>query len=447
MSAEQVFTPRLLEGATYATTQRRHLFDVAFIVSIMVMLLSVIPSALAIPALSDLGHPATVVSFILAGAWAASRTHPRLVTRGFQPMRWLCGFYFTAALASYAAGLMRGMPSIEDSGAVRVLIAVLGFLGIIVAVADGVHSVERMDGIIRVMLVGGAIMAIIGIIQSVLQFDITAYIKVPGLAYVGRLNGLEDRGGFYRVASTTGHYIEFSSVMALMLPYAVHMGRFAPTRAMRQWSAIAGALMFLVLPMTLSRTGIVALAMALVVMLPAWSWRIRFNIVVPSMVLLISLIFTMPGLLGTVVGLFGGWGNDPSVQGRTEDWGLIMEKGWMTGHWILGRGEGTFIPTIYTWLDDQWLQTLIGGGIIGVIALALVHLGAIWMAGVAYRRSTGATRHLAACLISSQMIAIAVGFTFDSLGFRTYAIFLAIFTGMAACLWRLTAPPKPVEQY
>jgi O-antigen ligase len=155
----------------------------------------------------------------------------------------------------------------------------------------------------------------------------------------------------------------------------------------------------------------------------------------------------MPGLLGTILGLFQGWDNDPSVQGRAEDWDLIMEKHWLDGHWILGRGEGTFIPQDYTWLDNQWLQTLVGGGIIGIIVLALMHLGAITMAGIAYRRSECATRHLAACLISTQMIGIAVGFTFDSLGFRTYAFFLAILTGAAACLWRLTAPAaRPVPE-
>jgi hypothetical protein len=171
----------------------------------------------------------------------------------------------------------------------------------------------------------------------------------------------------------------------------------------------------------------------------------RLNIVVPTLILLTSLIFIMPGLLGTIVGLFGGWDTDPSVQGREEDWQLIMDKGWLAGHWILGRGVGTFIPTEYTWLDNNWLQTLMGGGIVGIIALSSLHLCAIWMAGLAYRRSQGATRHLAACLISTQMIAIAVGFTFDSLGFRTYAYFLMILTGAAACLWRLTAPPKHVE--
>jgi hypothetical protein len=444
--SDQVLTPRLLEGATYETAQRRHLFDVGFLVSIMVMLLAVIPSPLAVPALSDLGHPATLMSFLLFGAWAFSRIHSRFVTRGFQPMRWIMTFFFAAMLASYAAGLMRGMPTLEDNGAVRALIGTFGFMGVILCMADGVHSLSRLDGIVRVMLLGGAIMAVIGIMQAMLSFDITIYIQVPGLAYHGRLNGLEERGaGLYRVASTTGHYIEFSTVMAMMLPYAIHMGRFAPTRPMRQWAAIGGALMFLAVPMTMSRTGIVALAVALIVMVPAWSWRMRLNIVVPTLILLTSLIFIMPGLLGTIVGLFGGWDTDPSVQGREEDWQLIMDKGWLAGHWILGRGVGTFIPTEYTWLDNNWLQTLIGGGIVGIIALASLHVCAIWMAGLAYRRSQGATRHLAACLISTQMIAIAVGFTFDSLGFRTYALFLMILTGAAGCLWRLTAPPKPAE--
>jgi hypothetical protein len=223
------------------------------LISIMVMLLATIPSPLAVPALSDLGHPATLMAFLLFGAWLISRMHSAFVTRGFQPMRWIMTFFLAAMLASYAAGLMRGMPTLEDNGAVRAIIGTFAFMGLILCMADGVHSLSRLDGIVRVMLLGGAVMAVIGIMQAMLSFDITVYIQVPGLAYHGRLNGLEERGaGLFRVASTTGHYIEFSTVMAMMLPYAVHMGRFAPTRPMRQWAAVGGALMFLAVPMTMS---------------------------------------------------------------------------------------------------------------------------------------------------------------------------------------------------
>jgi O-antigen ligase/polysaccharide polymerase Wzy-like membrane protein len=436
-------TPILVEGTTYTTQQRRHLVDVGFLVCTMIVVLSVIPSPLAVPSFSELGHPGTLIALFIFGVWCLSRTHPRLATHGPQPLRWAVFFFFTSVLASYASGLMRGMSSIEDNAAVRAIIGTFALVGIMLALADGVHQRERIDSIIRVMLVGGAIIGIIGIMQAVLLFDITQYIQIPGLVYHGNLNGLEARGSLYRVASTTGHYIEFSTVMALLLPFAVHMARFSPSRPMRQWCGIAGAVMFLALPIALSRTGIVALAVALIVMVPAWSWRMRFNLVVPSIGLLIVLIFAMPGLLGTLLGLFDNWDNDASVQGRDEDWGLIVERGWLDGHWIFGRGQGTFIPTEYTWLDNQWLQQLVGGGIVGVAALASLHLAAIVVSAIAYRRATQlADRHLCACLIAAQMVAIGVGFTFDSLGFRTYAFFIAVLTGLAGAMWRITTKPK-----
>lgn len=435
--------PILVEGTTYTTQQRRHLIDVGFLVCTMIVVLAVIPSPLAVPGFSELGHPGTLIALFIFGVWCLSRTHPKLATHGPQPLRWAVMFFFTSVLASYAAGMMRGMSSIEDNAAVRAIIGTFALIGIMLAIADGVHQRERIDGIIRVMLAAGAIIGVIGILQAVLEIDITEYIQIPGLVYHGNLNGLEARGSLYRVASTTGHYIEFSTVMALLLPFAVHMARFAPTRPMRQWCGIAGALMFLALPIALSRTGIVALAVALIVMVPAWSWRMRFNLVVPSIGLLIVLIFVMPGLLGTLLGLFDNWDNDASVQGRDEDWNMIMERGWLDGHWILGRGQGTFIPTEYTWLDNQWLQQLVGGGVVGVAALASIHLAAIVLSAIAYRRATQlADRHLCACLIAAQMVAIGVGFTFDSLGFRTYAFFIAILTGAAGAMWRITTKPE-----
>jgi O-antigen ligase len=139
-------------------------------------------------------------------------------------------------------------------------------------------------------------------------------------------------------------------------------------------------------------------------------------------------------------------GVDPSIEGRTNDYALVahyfQQRPW------LGRGPRTLLadPVQDTILDNQWLYSLVTGGIIGVAALLLLHVAAITLAVIALRRSRRAEdRHLCAALISAQVVAIVVGGTFDSLYYTTFAITLALFVGMCGTVWRFTHPTRTVR--
>jgi O-antigen ligase len=112
----------------------------------------------------------------------------------------------------------------------------------------------------------------------------------------------------------------------------------------------------------------------------------------------------------------------------------------------LGRGQGTFIPDLYLIVDNQWLQQLVGGGLIGVGALIVLHVMAIAVAVLALRRSTTAEdRHLCWCIISIQPTSMLVHSTFDTFGFSSFVTLLAVTTGMAGAMWRLTHPNRQVR--
>jgi O-antigen ligase len=147
--------------------------------------------------------------------------------------------------------------------------------------------------------------------------------------------------------------------------------------------------------------------------------------------------------LGT---LFSGASADPSIQHRTNDYPIVFyyfnQRPW------LGRGPGTFIPAVYGGrvLDNQWLGQLVGTGLVGVAALAALHIAGIVLAAVAWRRSTRAEdRHLCACLVSTMLIGLVVAATFDSMGFTTYSTTLALLMGMCGAVWRFTHPARQVR--
>jgi O-antigen ligase len=156
------------------------------------------------------------------------------------------------------------------------------------------------------------------------------------------------------------------------------------------------------------------------------------------------MILVRPGLLGTLRSLFTSADVDPSVLGRTEDYGPAFA--YVAEHPWFGRGIGTFIPSLYRFIDNDWLVHLITVGYVGTAAYAAWHVTAISLAIAAFRRSVRAEdRHLSACLIAAQITAIVVAFFFDALAFSTHTIVLSILTGAAGAMWRFTHPSRQVR--
>jgi O-antigen ligase len=442
------YEPSLLGGSTYFSRRKVGRIDVASVLSLMIWLLCLLPVPLIVPNMTGFGRPATIVGMGLAAWWFLARWSPGMSMRGPQPMRWAALAYLVAMMASYASAYLRGLPALEASGADRSLISTIAIMGVIVMTADGISNRERLDKVLRTFVWGAAVMAVIGMMQFFLKLDVTQYIVIPGLQDKGALIGFEARGniGAVRVASTASHYIEFSAVMAIALPFAIHFVRFAESRRTRQYFGIAALLIAAAIPLTLSRTGILAATIILVAMLPAWTWRIRYNVLLLTVGLISMFVVIRPGLIGTLASLFAGIfnGQDMSVKGRTDDYTFVYS--YFTERPWLGRGIGTFIPTIYRFLDNQWFGTLVEAGLIGLIALASLQITAIVLARIAQKRSTSEVdRHLCAALMSTQVAIAVCAYTFDSLGFNTFATMMMVLIGVCGTMWRLTNANQQVR--
>src|SRR6266545_1111014 len=158
------------------------------------------------------------------------------------------------------------------------------------------------------------------------------------------------------------------------------------------------------------------------------------------------LMVVKPGLVGTVRAMFSNAGNDPSIEGRTQDYAHVSH--WFAQRPWLGRGPFTLIPDLCRGivLDNQWLYSVVTQGIVGVAVLAMMHLTGITLAAIALRRSKEAeVRHLCAALISTQIIAILVEGTVDAFYYTTYTSTLALLLGMSGAIWRFTHPARTVR--
>jgi hypothetical protein len=438
------YEPSLIGERTYVTRRRFMRVDAPVLLSLMICLLTLFPAQLVVPGLTDLGRPGMIVAFLMFFWWITTRLNPRLVLVGPQPIRWPVLAFMVSMLLSYAVGMLRGLTLMESNAADRWMLMILGFIGVILLSADGIPNWERLNGVMRVFVWCCTFMAVVGLLQAFLRLDLTPYLKIPGLTSKGWVVGTEIRGEAVRVASTAFHYIEFATMMAMALPFAIHFARFSPTSRQRQLFTLAALLIAGAIPVTTSRTGYVALIIVVLVLFPMWNWRLRYNMAAVGVILLAAITVAKPGLISTVSTMFFGAGEDPSITARTERYKMVgyffEQRPWF------GRGTGTWVSPQYQYLDNQWLALALTNGVIGVAALAALHITAIVLAILALRRSESEQdRHFCAALVAVQLIGVVVAATFDSFSFSTYATTLPLMIGVCGAVWRFTHPARTVR--
>ena len=205
--------------------------------------------------------------------------------------------------------------------------------------------------------------------------------------------------------------------------------------------------MMVAVPMSVSRSGFLTLAVGLGFYAVTLSPRGRFNALVLGVIGLGVFRAMVPGLLGTVRSLFLDVGTDPSIAGRTDDYAAIPAL--MEGHWWLGRGTGTFLPDVYFFLDNQYLGALLKGGVVGLVTFIALHVVGLGVArGVRHRthndpalRSEG--QALAATIAALGVAAIRV--RRDELQ-AEMAFLLFLVLGCAGARWSLVRD-LPKEQH
>jgi O-antigen ligase len=314
--------------------------------------------------------------------------------------------------------------------------------------ADGIVSMDRLKTLLSRVIFGATAMASLAIVQFLTGLNAAQYIVIPGLTTQTPFTDLLTRDQLNRPSATAIDPIELAVVLAVCLVIAVHRARFAPDgRRGRRWVQVA--IIAIALPMTVSRTGIVSLVVAGIVLLPTWPKWDRRAAYVAGLVGTAFLFATKPGLLGEFRSLFLQVGSDTSSASRTGAFSaslpFIMQHPW------LGRGFGTFLPATYFFTDDQFLLTLIETGVIGLAALLGLFITGWLTARSARRMSTNPeVRDLGQTMAATVAIAAVSFATLDELSFAIAASLTFLIIGCSGALWRLAraerlAAPAVVE--
>ena len=416
-------------------SQIRGLDAVTFLTIYLVLLFS-IPSRLVFSPLGGVGQPATIFAALLFGRYLLEWIHPAsALDRERQPMRLAATLWFCVIVAVYVSANLHPLPVLELNGADRGIIQACAWLGILLYTVDSIGSIDALKTLLRRIVFGATAMAALGFTQFFTGLDATKYIIIPGLATSETYSDLLGREGFNRPSATAIHPIEFGVVLAMCLPLAIHQARYAqPGMRWRRWLQVA--LIAATLPMTVSRSAILGLLVSLIVILPTWPKRDRHIAYLAIIGGTLVLRATIPGLIGTLRGLFFSIGTDSSTVERTKAYSLAAPL--ISHHPWLGQGFGTFLPQTNFFTDDQYLGSLIETGVVGLLALLLLFATGWFLARGARRASTDdELRHLAQCLAASVAVAVVSYATFDAFGFPIAAGLTFLLLGCTGAMWRL----------
>jgi polysaccharide biosynthesis protein PslJ len=405
------------------------------LLTLYLALLLAIPARLVFQPLGSMGTPAAILALGALVLWLGTRLVPSLNSQDPQPVRWALAFFALSVLASYLAGMLGALPVEETQQADEGLIKVAMLCGIALLAAEGIRDSSALETFIGRLVIGVTLVAIVGIIQFPTGLSLD-FIQIPGLSANRDITSATFRGGFYRIQSTTLHPIELSVVLVMTLPLALYRAMAAPPGlvAKFRWGCVFTLL--LALPMTISRTAFLCLAVVLAILMPTWEPKYVVGAVILGMLSILGIVVAVPKAVQIFYDMVVNIGSDYSFQGRTEDYALVGQ--FIYARPLFGRGFATFDPVKYILLDNQYLGILIELGAVGFMAVITMFLVGIGSARSARKHSTDPVGKARAHAVSASLAAAMASFAvFDAFAFPTATALVMLMLGCAGAAWRI----------
>jgi polysaccharide biosynthesis protein PslJ len=412
-------------------------WDAVTVLTAYILLMYAIPSDRRISALGTAGSVSVVFALGATLWWCwhqLRRSEP--TPMGPQPVRNAQFVLMAAVFASYIAAALRPLPAAESTTVDSSLLRMLAWSGILLVTSDGIPSFARLLTVLRRLSWAAALLAALGLVQFFTHRALVDMIQIPGLTPGAMDLGSGSRGGFARVVGTAVHPLEYAAVLSTIFPVALSLAIY--DRARRPWQRfVPVSVIALSLLLSVSRSAILVVAIGLVVLVPSWSRAIRRRALVTGIIMLGAVYLFVPGMIGTVTGLFTGLSEDSSTVSRTDSYDLagifISRSPWF------GRGFGTFLPD-YRILDNQYLQSTIELGIFGLVALLSLPITAAVCGFVARRRlENPLLRAIGQSLTAAALSEGVLTGLFDTFSFPQAVGTSFLILGLAGAYWRLAS--------
>ena len=416
----------------------RSKLDVTAVMTVYLVALFGVNARWVVPGAGAIATPAMVIAVAAAWWWAMARLSPKMaIDRRPNHVRYALLFHVWFIALSWGLARMRALSTLEVNGSNIALISTIGLTGVALLIADGVESRERLDTLLRRVVYAGAALSIVGLLQFAFRLDLDAIISFPGLVQNAEpALELGIRGGLPRAKGTALHAIEFGVVLAMILPLAIHFAMRGTDKATRRRFVFITAVIAAGIPLGVSRSGVLAIILGLLVTGLAWTWRERIIGAAVAAGGVLTMGIMVPGLLGTFRYLLFDSGTDPSVTARLERIPLV-ENAYVEAPW-LGAGIGTFSPDEDFLLDNEFYSTLLETGLVGlIVVLTMIAVAIFACRRVRLRSNDHGTSYLAFAIMAGVVVLPVSMVTFDAFFYRILMGVTFILLGASGALWRL----------
>jgi polysaccharide biosynthesis protein PslJ len=385
-------------------------------------LLPALPTYLVLPgALKGNGAPARMSALIMFGLVVLGfalvrRTADR---RRVNPGAVILLIYFAFGLMLFATGALNIDSYEVASSRTRALMGMVAQIGVGLYIIMRTHTARQRHLLLGWLAAGLSYACFVGVVQSVTSINLAQVLEPPGFVLnreVIAAASVFERGGVSRIAATSGHPIEFSVLAAVTIPLTLYFVRNAARRRVRVLSGVACLLAMLALPAAISRSGILSLVAALLVYMFAFKVRpIAISLAV-GVAAVGAYVMVFPHTANVLWSTITGSAEDESIESRIDDYARVSEL--FHKHPIFGIGLGGSIPDAIGFLDNQWLQAIVQGGVIGLISMVLFTGGTIFGISAAMRGATSPQEREQVYMLGAVAIGIlSSSFTFDLFAF------------------------------
>ena len=320
----------------------------------------------------------------------------------------------------------------------------MAFIMIPYLIVGYVDTRERFVKLIDVLIAGGAVLGVLGIIESILGFN---FIQL--LANSSNTEFFHDiRYGLLRIMTTFGQPIAYGIYQVFifaLIYYRLHMDITPRTKRRLIWAELLSIANIL---LSVSRIPFLMLLMFLILILYRSSKTkfARYMIIAGFLLLVGSIICASVGikipfiddLMQLIQNLFGSNSSSNNAEGLGDRLGLWMwVTGEMDGIWLFGKGQTSlFSYEVYEWftktsIENYYLHTLYYTGIIGLIFLLLSYVfSLIFSAKISKKR--GPIAQEKDVRFSDVIFVLFLSYFIGMLGVqesdmtRTYVVFVAL---------------------
>lgn len=403
-----------------------------------------IPSRIVVGPLGSAGAPSMLMGLLSLVLWACFLLlRPGSGKHRFYPLRWALGGLLLVSGISYAVAMARPLNADEISPADVSLLSLLSWAGTMLLAADTITNRRRVADLVWWIAMAGGLLAVLGLAQFFTAQSFTDFIAIPGLTDVST-SGVQIRNGVVRPNGTATHPIEYGTIIAMILPVALHVALFDKTRSLLlRWIPVLA--IAAVTGLSGSRSAYLCAAIGVLICAIAWPPVLRRWVVAVSITGLVLVALVWPRIMRIIIGLFSDLENDPSIESRTGSFDLAWA--FVAQDPLFGRGPGTFLPK-YRIFDNQFLVQLVSVGIIGTIALITLGAVAIYemrrVAVSARRAKDLPMRNLAVALCGSVVAGFCGMAFFDAFSFPMTMGTLFLLLGIIGAISRAHRDAYPL---